>query len=243
MLAKTLTQPDGAPLEKFAGYGQIGMLQGGWTGFILFWHSLHSVLYPILLSRWMFPAAADRRWFASGRARWLLPVLIVILIGLASLYFLNPTRSDAGIFLLYLAATSGLVGVALGFCKVRETAPAPPPARPALKPALLGGCMLLFYVFQFWSPGHIPFALFLAASAVAIGVSLASMVRATWRALPEGLLFGLGDYLSFALFSALLCVASGRNPLQAVAAGAIFLALFLFLIRAVRRQPGGRSDS
>jgi hypothetical protein len=66
------------------------------------------------------------------------------------------------------------------------------------------------------------------------------MRRAEWRPLPHLLLFGLGDELTFALFSSVLCVDSGRNPLQAVAMGAIFLAIFVLLIRAVRREPFGR---
>lgn len=241
VLAKTLTQPDGAPLEDFAGYGQIGALQGGWAIFIVFWHSLHSVLYPILLSRWMFPAVADRRWFALGRARWLLYILVIILIGLYSLYFLNPVRSDLGVFLVYLVTTVTLVGVALRFCKTRGAEPATPPGRSSLKPALFGGCMLLFYVFQFWSPRHIPFTLFLALSAGIIVFSAALMARAKWRPLPDLLMFGLGDYLTFAVFSAVLSVVSGRHSLQAVAAGVIFVAVFLYLMRALSRQPMGRS--
>ena len=69
---------------------------------------------------------------------------------------------------------------------------------------------------------------------------IARMRRAGWRPLPQLLLFGLGDDLTFALFSSVLCVVSGRNPLEAVVAGAIFLALFLYLMRAVTRQPFGR---
>ena len=90
--------PAGAPLHDFAGYGQAGSIQGGWSVFIIVWHALHSVLYPILLTRWMFPAAAGRRWFAAGRARWLLYVLLVLLAGLYALYFLNPERNDPAVF-------------------------------------------------------------------------------------------------------------------------------------------------
>lgn len=187
------------------------------------------------------PAGAPLDRFASGRARWLLHLLAVVLAGLGSLYFLNPMRSDPGVFLLYVVTTLGLVAVALGFCKARETAPAPPPAKPSLKPALLGGCMIFFYVFQFGSPRHVPFALFFAATMGMVAIAAASMARARWRPLPDLLLFGIGDYLTFALFSALLHVASGREPLQAAVAGAIFAALFLYLVRAVRRQPSGRS--
>ena len=69
VLAKTLTLPEGAPLHDFAGYGQVGPIQGGWSVFIIVWHALHSVLYPILLTRWMFPAASGRRWFALSSTR------------------------------------------------------------------------------------------------------------------------------------------------------------------------------
>jgi hypothetical protein len=54
-------------------------------------------------------------------------------------------------------------------------------------------------------------------------------------------LFYMGDYLTFSVFSAPLSVVSGRNSLQAVAAGVIFVAVFLYLMRAVTRQPVGRS--
>ena len=87
VLAKTLTLPGGAPLHDLAGYGQIGPLQGGWSIFIIAWHALHSVLYPILLTRWMFPVAANRRWFAEGRTRWVLSALLILVAGLYALYF------------------------------------------------------------------------------------------------------------------------------------------------------------
>ncbi len=240
VLAKTLTQPEGPPLYDFASYGQIGTLQGGWAIFIVFWHSLHSVLYPILLSRWMFPAAAERRWFATGRTRWLLPILLMILTGLYSLYFLNPLRSDFGTFAIYAAVTLGLAEIALRFCRARDASPPVLPVKASLKPALLGGFALLFYVAQFWSPHHIPFVFYLAVSAGIIMFSVAWMVRAGWRPLPDVLLFGLGDYMTFSIFSSLICVVSGRSPLQAVAAGAIFVACFLYLIRAVTREPLAR---
>ena len=240
VLAKTLTQPDGPPLYDFAGYGQVGALQGGWTIFMVFWHAPHSVLYPLLLSQWLFPAAAGRRWFAAGRARWLLHLLLVILAGLYALYFLNPLRNDAGVFLLYAAVTLGLVGAALRFCRARESSSPAMPAKTSLTPALAGACTLAFYIFQFWSPAHIPFAVFLGASALLLTLSATWILRSGWRPLPELLLFGLGDDLAFASFSSLLCVVSDRNPLQAAAAGAILVALFLILMRSVRQQPLGR---
>lgn len=241
VLAKTLTQPGGSPLDDFAGYGQIGALQGGWAIFIVFWHSLHSVLYPILLSHWLFPDAAERRWFASGRARWLLYVLLTILFGLYALYFLNPLRNDIGPFLLYVTVSLALGAIALRFCKVGGTLLQTSSTKPSLKPALFGACTLLFYVLQFGSPRQIPFVLYLALSVALIAFAAWRMASAGWRPLPDLLLFGLGDDLAFSFLAAVLCVVTNRNPLQAVTAGAIFVAVFAYLIWAVRREPSGRS--
>jgi len=240
VIAKTLTQPGGPPLFDFAGYGQVGMLQAGWTIFMVVWHAPHSVLYPLLLCRWMFPAAAGRRWFASGRSRSLLYLLLVALAGLYALYFLNPLRSDPGVFGLYVVATLGLVGIALRYCIAARSSPATPPPNRTPQPALIGSSMVIFYLFQLWSPAHLPFLVFLAISTGSIVFVTVSMRRAGWRPVPELLLFGLGDDLTFSLLAAALGIVAGRNALELTLAGALFLALFVYLIRAVGRQPFGR---
>jgi len=241
VLAKTLTLPDGAPLHDFAGYGLIGPIQGGWSVFIIFWHALHSVFYPIVLTRWMFPATARRRWFAEGRARWLLYALVILVAGLYALYFLNPVRNDPGVFAIYAAATAGLVAAALWLCKRRDVLPATESRQASWKPAVLGGGMIVFYVFQFWAPGHVPFAMYLAVSSAVIGVVTAALTRGRWRPVPDWLLFGLGDYLTFCIFSAILCVVTDRNPVEALGAMTIFLVGFIYLIASVKRRPSGRA--
>jgi len=82
--------------------------------------------------------------------------------------------------------------------------------------------------------------LFLALSLGVIGIVVAALIRGRWRPLPDWLLFGLGDNLTFCIFSALLCVVTDRNPGQAVAAMTIFLAVLAYFIRSVRRRPLGR---
>ncbi len=240
VLAKTLTLPSGAPLHDFAGYGETGPIQGGWSIFILVWHALHSVFYPIVLTRWMFPATANRRWFAAGRMRWLLYVLLTLVAGLYALYFLNPVRSDPSVFALYVVATAGLAAAALAFRNQRDGSPTTELTQSSWIPALLGGCMILFYLSQFWAPRHVPFAVYLAATLGVIGVVTVALIRGRWRPLPDWLLFGLGDYLTFCIFSALLCVVTDRNPVQALTAMTILLVGIMYLIRSVARKPFGR---
>jgi len=241
VLAKTLTLPAGAPLHDFAGYGQVAQVQGGWSIFIVVWHALHSVFYPILLTRWMFPQASSQRWFVAGRVRWLLYVLLLLVAGLYSLYFLNPVRSAPAVFALYALVTAGLVAAALSLCRRRGDKPTTADTQTSWIPALQGGCMIIFYMFQFWAPGHISFALYLAVSLGVIGVLAAALLHARWRSLPDWLLFGLGDYLTFSIFSALVCVVTDRNPVQAVAAMAGICAWMAYLMRSVVRKPRGRA--
>jgi hypothetical protein len=239
VLAKTLTLPAGLPIAEFAGYGKLGTVQSGWAIFILFWHALHSVLYPILLCDWLYPATAGRRWFVTRGARRVMYVMILSVLVLYSLYFLVKERSDIGTFAFYVALTLALAGIAIRWCTISGLAAAPI-RPPSYAPAFIGAAAILFYIFQFWSPSHIPFATFLALTVGTIFFAGAAMHHAGWRPVPELLLFGLGDYLTFALLSSLLSLTGNRHGAEGVAAGAIFLVTFVYLIRAVRRQPTGR---
>jgi hypothetical protein len=241
VIAKTLTLPAGLPIAEFAGYGKFGTVQSGWAIFILFWHALHSVLYPLLLCDWLFPAAAGRRWFITRGARRLVYVMILIVLVLYSLYFLVKERSDVGTFAFYIALTLVLAGIAVRWCTIRDRAQPPPSSSYA--PAFIGAAAILFNIFQFWSPSHIPFATFLALTAATIAFAAAAMRRAGWRPVPELLLFGLGDYLTFALLSSLLSYTGNRHAAEGLAAGVIFFIVFMYLMRAVRRQPLGRSTA
>ena len=241
VLAKTLTLPAGLPIAEFAGYGKLGTVQSGWAIFILFWHALHSVLYPILLCDWLFPAAAGRRWFVSRGARRLVYVMVLTVIVLYSLYFLVKVRSDVGTFAFYVSLTLALAGIAVRWCLLDDGPAGAPRPAPSYAPAFIGAAAIFFYIFQFWSPSHIPFATFLALTAGTILFAAGAMRSAGWRPVPELLLFGLGDYLTFALLASLLSFTSNRHGAEGVAAAVIFLVLFVYLIRAVRRQPLGRA--
>lgn len=239
IIAKTLTSPGGEGVLSFAGYGQVGPVQMGLVVFIVFWHALHSVLYPILLAHWLYPDAARVRWFESPRGRIVQWLLVAITLGLYSLYFLNPVRNDAGMFAVFIAATAVLVAVALRWCR---SPPAGGEAAPVTyAPALLGAGMVVFNFLQLLAPGRVPAAAYFVASFAAIVVGILAMRRARWRSIPHVLLFGLGDATSFALLAAFMAVVGGRDPALAVATGVFFLVLFVFLIRAVRRAPQGRA--
>ncbi|HEY7575575.1 MAG TPA: hypothetical protein VIB08_10460 [Thermoanaerobaculia bacterium] len=241
VIAKTLSQPSGPEVFDFSGYGQIGAMQIGLAIFIVFWHALHSVLYPILIGRWLFPEVADSRWLASGRARHLRPLFAVILIALYSLYFVNPVRNDPGTFLVYVAVSAGLVTLAVTVPFFRARPEPPRAGRVSRWPALLGATTIVFYVLQIQAPRHVPFAVYLVASVAVIAAAGVAMGRAGWRPVPQILQFGLGDALTFALFATLMGVKWKGDPAQSIGTGALFAVLFLLLLHAVRRAPQGRA--
>jgi hypothetical protein len=105
---------------------------------------------------------------------------------------------------------------------------------------MLGASSLAFYVAQFAAPGHVPFVLYVGVSVAVIACAVAGLKRAGWRHVPQLLLFGLGDDLAFALFAAILAVATGRNALETVLAAVLFALLLGGLARSVLRRPLGR---
>jgi len=237
VIARTLTQASGPPLFDFAGYGQVGPIQSGWTIFMLAWHALHSVLYPILLARWLYPAAASGLWFATGAARWVRYPIGVAMVGLYALYFLNPPGGDLGIFLLYAAVTAALVLVSLRFGNRDVASPRP---NTVSWPALAGMSTAILYLGALAAPGHIPFAWYALAFAATVALAIFGVRHAGWRPLPELLRFGLGDYLGFTVLGAALAVTTRPEPLQSVIAGVVFVVAFGALLRATARQPDGR---
>ena len=236
VLARTLTQGSGPPLFDFAGYGQAGPFQVGWTLFMVTWHALHSVLYPMLMARWLFPAAAAGPWFATGRARWVRFPMAVAMAGLYALYFLNPPAGDVGVFLIYVVATAAIVLVSLRF----RSAAGSDASHVMGRPALAGLLTVVLYLGAFAAPGHIPFAWYALAVLATIALASSAIRRAGWRPVPELLRFGAGDYLAFNLLAATIAAVQGNHPIEAVAAGILFVVIFASLLRAVSRQPFGR---
>jgi hypothetical protein len=243
VLAKTLTQASGAPLHDFAGYGQVGALQLGWTIFIVPWHALHSVLYPILLAAWLFPSTASRRWFATGRARVALYMLVVVFAGLYLQYFLTSPAGGIAMFWAYALSTLALVAIALRYCVTRAGPSSRQSGAAPLRPALAGGLTIFLYVAAFSMPARVPFALYLAFMMGSMAAAALAMKRGGWRPLPELLLFGLGDYLAFAVLAALLAAVGGRDAWEAAAAVLVFVAVCGVLLRHVPRRPFGRGGA
>jgi len=213
-------------------------LQGGWALFILIWHALHIVLYPILVASWLAPDA-DRPWFV-GRWRFAYYGLVAAVVALCGLYFTNPVRAEPTTFLAYVVAGLVVIALALRCCRRAQGRYASIDRRRLRTPLLLGGATLACYVAQLASPGHVPFALYACGSLAVVACAVVRMKRAGWRHVPQLLLFGIGDYVAFALFSAGVAVATGRHALEAILSACLFVVVLALLARSVMRNPLGR---
>ncbi len=241
VLAKTLTQLSGQPVGPFAGYGQVGAFEGGWAVFIVFWHALHSVLYPILITHWTFPAAAKKRWM-SPRA---LKIALPLFAALYSLHFIFKNRPPVpAAFIGYLLATALFAVIAVRLCR-QKTEPAAADTKPSLKPVWIGMATVFFYIahYALAAKRPFPFPVFALLAAGIIAFTVWRIARAGWRPTPEILLFGLGDDLAFSTLAVIGTIATHNAPVQHGIAAVCFAVIFIRLIRAVRRAPAGRGTA
>ncbi len=241
VIAKTLTQLSGQPVGPFAGYGQLGAFEGGWALFIVFWHALHSVLYPVLVTHWTFPAAAKQRWFSKRG-------LVVALVPFAALYALHFVMKNRppvpAAFAGYILAQGLFAFLAVRFCR-RKAEPAAADKKPSLKPVLLGTATVFFYIgnYALAAKRPFPFPVFALLVFGLIAFAVWRIARAGWRPMPEILLFGLGDDLAFGALAGIGAVATHNLPVQHGIDAVIFVIIFTGLIRAVRRAPAGRGTA
>jgi hypothetical protein len=233
IIAHTLTQQSGPPVGDFAGYGQVGLFQTGWAVMIVNWHALHSVLYPILLCHWLFPEAAAQRWLKPRAWK----TAAVLLAALYPVYFGGTQQHSVAVFASYLGVTGGLAVLAAKFCSGASDGTNPAPL--SLRPSLFGAGFLLLYLFQFACAKLCPFPVLPAVTIGAVTLLFRRAARTSWSA-SRFLLFGLGDDLAFASFTAVHSMRAGQFPVQAGIAGAAFLVIFVYLVRAVRQAPEGR---
>jgi hypothetical protein len=238
VLAKTLTTAGTEAIGPFSGYGQLGLFQGSQAIFIVFWHALHSVLYPILITHWTYPAAARSRWVTT-RGLWIMLPLLGAIYALHFIWLDRPARP--AYFVAYLLATALLILLAVALCRQRQAAPAVA-GRASLKPMVFGLAAVFFYILQYVLAANrvLPFSIYamVVIGITALGACLMALAR--WRAVPQVLLFGLGDDLTFSLLAGLVAMMNHNATLQHALAAAGFFVLFVWLIHKVRRAPDGR---
>lgn len=104
IMAKTLILRTGLPSPVFDGYLYFAGINWSWTVYILLWHSICSVLFPILLVNFLFSEQSKNQWL--NRRFYILGVFGVTALGVINFFGGSSIRGNifqmAILFLLIL---------------------------------------------------------------------------------------------------------------------------------------------
>lgn len=241
IVARTLTQLDGGPVTAFAGYQRMFGVSIPWALFIVPWHALHSVTYPILLVDKLFPQRAVEQWLSVRFRRTAAAVLAVLCL----VYLLPHDRPELhpapqfGLFFFYMGAMVMLIFSAAKMQQQYSIEPALTLRRPVVK----GLALNLAYIAQFIFVDNKVNLLFIVFFDLIIIFLVSKLL--TWHQRDrDGLvLFAAGDYIGFSLFAAFLCIATGRYPDQAALGAAIIVSGCVLVIRKIARERKRLSET
>ena len=233
--AHTLFAQTDAPVALFNNYAYAMGINFSWMPTILLYHALNSILYPILLTAYLFPKTASRPWLP----RWALGALVVFALGVVPTVFPSTFHNP----LLLAPLLKVLVGMALliaaaFFFKVKQGTFYTLQKNPhPLRAAVFGfGYGLLFFAGFYFAQTHPPiiaYWIYLALLPVAVCL--------VWKkfdfALPALALFGLGNYLLVALKS-MVDLAGAPDMLVGES---ILALLFVYLIVSARKTIASRA--
>ncbi len=232
LLAKTFYLAQNVPVNAFDGYAFRCGIAFPWALMISIWHSLHAVLYPLLIPFWWFPKQREQPWL--GRTAILCVALPVILLGTLIFFTRSLDREPGcrGHFLFMLVSMAALCWIAASL---------PPGAR-----LVAGGAFGWFPIFcgglAFLSLVFVPVLLaktkvtpwaFFGYFAVAGGLILRWLFKQSTVPLTGLLLFAIGDEIVLVLFA--LLGAIGQGSMEKAIVDLLFLTAFaLFIVRLKR---------
>ncbi|MEA3137335.1 MAG: hypothetical protein QOC71_1616 [Thermoplasmata archaeon] len=196
LFAKTVFMDVALPVPNFDGYRESGV-NWAFASFIVPWHALHSVVYPIAFAWWLFPARRADAWL--GRKTSLALFAVMVAVGLLVHSGADNVQGTATSFVLSLTLIGSLVLLGLVM-----------PRRPALLDdgpdrrgiAWIGaGIAVFLFLTAAMADARLPTPVLVAISACFF-VGLFFLVR--WRGgfhAPAFLRLALGNELAFVLIT------------------------------------------
>jgi hypothetical protein len=192
VIAGTLVHATNLPIGSFENYIRIGGINVGWATYILFWHALHSVLFPLLLVEF-FRNDWDS-WLGDRAFKFSVWFLL-----LGSLFVVIIVKSGTVLFLALLMIA--LVFLAKRFHRQRLASP----QTGGVGIVFMGFFSIVYAITLFVSAQHkvspVIFLLIAIAVPYLVFKYLAKKGFLSHRGL---LLFGLGSYIAYACFAMLL---------------------------------------
>jgi hypothetical protein len=224
IFAKTLLFKTHATIPTFDNYGYLWGINFSWTVIVLLFHACHSVLYPILIVHFFYPNSSPGPWISK---RWTALITLPV-IYLGFLFFFN-NYSGSIFYLLFFIATIVIL-FSIAYFLPYDKKDDGQKTKFSLQPVFWGFAFAFFYIGSFILSGMKVnlFFFFIYCTLVLFGTSTL-LKKKNWFTLSSLLLFGLGDYMAFSLFSAI----SGKVVL--VVTAIVFEIIFVRAIIEVKK--------
>lgn len=229
--AKTLMMVHDVPINTFDGYSFFG-INWAWGLFILPWHALYSMVFPITIVNYLFPE--QRYKILLSKKHRLILLAFVVIAGFGG--FLNTKKVEPNFaYLLFFVAVITMLTlfskrmprtlIKLPYTACRKTGP------------FISG--VLFYIAFFFgmallSRAHWHEFMLLVYLVVLSGFCCVWLKKRGWFSCPALVIFALGNYFSIALLSILHAVTNGLTDL--LISGFIFLTVFLVSVWRIKAE-------
>jgi hypothetical protein len=240
--AQTLFSPLRAPIESFTDYGLVADLRIPFTIWIISWHGLFSVVLPVLVVEYLFPAQAGRSWLPRT-ATWLLGIFsVATAVGYLLFVADEPSTRSATTVGVHLAC---VVTIALVLCVVATALPRTPRLLPRSETSgrrwrrFAAGAALYLIVFvlpELLAEANVTWPLFVALLAVTVGAAAWAVARRREATREQALVFVLGCGSAQATLSALSSLLNG-NVMGTMTGAAISATFALSVIHVSRCVP------
>lgn len=223
--AKTMLMSENVPIPVFNGHSFLAV-NFAWSAWILVWHSLHSILYPILIVSWLYPQVRREPWL--NRPMICLLSLIAASTGIV-MFFKTPRFEAPPVFLFVFIAVICLLVLASKMVprvpRIVESTEST-----GLRPVLWGFSFYFVYMLGLviLSGLKLPTLVILVAAGTVLFMYYRLLSLKGWFSFIPLLLFAIGDYLAGSL---ILCIgSSGKGSLEGMFTGGVYSLLFLLVI-------------
>jgi len=241
--AQTLFSPLRSPIQAFSDYGLVADVRIPFAIWIIFWHGLFSVVMPVLVVEYLFPAQAGIPWFPRT-ATWTLGIFRV---ASGAGYFLfaadergTQSARTLGVHLAFI------VIAALVLCVVATALPRTPHVLPRSGTGgrrwrlfAAGAAMYLavFVLPELLAEVRVPWPLFVASLAVLASAAVWAVARRREATREQAVVFVLGCGTAQAALSLVLGLLDSN--IMWTISGAAISAIFIVWVVRMSRKPSG----
>lgn len=229
IVAKTLLFSKNVPIPTYDNYGMFFGINFSWFSFITLFHSLHSVIFPILLVYFLFPTVSQTRW-VGGKKLTLLSGL-GLLAGVGLFMDKNSYHADP----IYLGVFTAMIGALIlaayflpKFLQIREG------GMFRWKSLIIGMVTFLLYIGMFMvSLRKLPLSLYSLYFIVSVVGVYYLLRKLKMYDIVSLLLFGIGSFMVLGIMA--IIGFFPRGLIDGVIVVLIFEILFVVLLFKIRK--------